>query len=1032
MSFTARLLNNRHAIWALALAVALAGVAAYFALPMQLFPDTAPPMITVVTQNPGASAQDIAQDLGDPIEEALLSLEGVTLVRATALDNLSLITAEFAYGRDRGLAAVDVQNAIARIRRDLPPTITEPQVLSFSTADRPILTLGARLPDLTEARRLAEDALAPALQRVPGVAAVDVFGGYQSAVLIEVRPEALRRYGLPLQQIAAAARAALGSQPAGRLRTERSQAMLRLEARATSLEDLRSAPLILPDGGLLRLEDLAQIRLGALDDDARFAIDGEAAIALQVFKTVEANTVDVAEAVHRAAQELERSTPGLRLVEGEETATFTRVAVSNLLEGVWQALLLAALLIFLFLGHPRASAVAILSMPLSYGITFALMYAFDVPFDMVTLSAVILAVGMVVDASVVVLENITRIREEEGRSALDAAIQGTDQIRGPVLAGAATTLTVLVPLTLLPGFVGRTFGPLAMTLLFAFTASLAVALLLVPVLSLYTAGDRFFDRLGVRIVWPFTWLMGHLRDLYGVLLRIALKARPLTLLLAFVALALSGRALMGQGMDVLPKMDSGAFFISLETASDSSLDDTERWVREVEAWLLAEPEVVRVQTQMGLEPGMRSSQTRGANQAYLSVTLSDRTARSESIWQIEARARAALRKIPGITHAVVRESGNTARPTSAAPVVLRLKGADPAVLDRLAADAIALLEAVPGVVAPTRSWRIDQQQPRLIVDDLRARSAGLTPQEVAGQLLAATEGLPAGVLRESDGRATAARVRVDRASMESREALLATPLAAPKRPQGLAARELVQIEMHTGAGLVTRESGLSTLDLSASVDGRALSFVIADIERALPTLAFPHGYSAQLSGENDDLAEARRSLGGTLAVSIVAVYLLLVGQLRSFLHPLTILLSIPLSVIGVATALVLAGKPISMPVMVGLILLVGTVVNNAIILIDFIQEARRSGADRREALFGAVRTRFRPIMMTSLSTIVGMIPLAAEWGLGTERFSPLALAVIGGMTASTFLTLVVIPTAYDLADSVIQRLRPTREQAPDA
>lgn len=1024
MSLARVIVRNRHAVGAAAIATALFGVAAYRALPMQLFPDTAPPLVTVVTAYPGAAAADVARDVTEPIEEEFASLEGVVTLRSTSLDNLSLTTVEFAYDRQVELAAVDTQNAIARIRSTLPAGIVEPQVLSFSTADRPVVTLGVAMDDLAEARRLADDHFAPRLQRIPGVAGVDVFGGHVTALLVELDPRELTARGVSPAQVIDAVRAQTTSSPAGRLRTVRTQTMLRLEAAAQDADALASVQIPLADGGRVLLADIAQLRVGALDDDARFAIDGAATIALQVFKATDANTVAVVDAARAAAAELAEDYPGARFIVGEETATFTEVSVSNLLEGVWQALLLASVILFLFLGRVRSAAVAIVSMPLSYGITFALMYLAGVQFDMVTLSAVILAVGMVVDASVVVLENVTRLRDEEGLSAEEAAIRGADEVRTPVLAGAATTLTVLIPLMFLPGFIGKTFGPLATTLLFAFLASLIVALFLVPVLTLYTGSSGRLDRVGLWIASPFAWTMDRVRDAYGWLLGLALRWRVVTLLLAVATLLFALRGIQALGMDVLPKMDTGSFFVSLETPSGASLDETERVVREVEALIRAEPQVIKVQSQIGFEPGMRSSgAARGPNQAYVTVTLTDRTGRADDIWSIEGRVRAWLERVAGIAHVVVRETGNTARPTSAAPVVLRIAGPDPLILDRLAADGLAILERTPSVVGPTRSWRLDQLQTRLLVDNARARAVGLTELGVAGQLMAASEGVMAGQLRGRDGATVPIRVRTDRAGWEVPSDLLDLPLVTPRHPDGLPAREVASLETRVGQGVITREGLLYTVDLSATVEGRALSFVVADIDAALAAWTLPHGYTAALSGENDDLDDAKTELGGALAIAILAVYLLLVAQLGSFLHPLTILLSVPLSLAGVAAALALTGKPVSMPVMVGLILLVGTVVNNAIILLDFIRQRREGGQARRDAVLASVRTRFRPIMMTSLSTIVGMIPLAAEWALGSERFSPLAIAVIGGMTAATFLTLVIIPVAYDLADDVSQRLR---------
>lgn len=1026
MSFTQSTLNNRYAVWALVIAAAVFGTIAYVSIPMQLFPDTAPPLVNVVTAYPGASAEDVNETLSRELEEEFAALEGVFKIRVTSQDNLSLLSVEFHYDRDADLAAVDVQNAIARIRGELPKGIGEPQVLKFSTADRPIISIGVVADDPTRARKMAEDRFAPELQRVAGVAAVDVFGGSKPAVLVEVNHRDAQAYGLPLGRIVESVRKHNSALPAGEIRTETGQMMFRLENRSQSIEELSRIPIVLPDGSRILLGDLANVRSGSLDNDARFAVDGQAAIALQVFKTEDANTVDVVHSVRQTIEQLGERYPGYQFIVGEESATFTEISVNNLLSNVWQALLFASIIIFFFLGRLKASAVTIISMPLSYGLTFALMHAFGVEFNMVTLSAVILAVGMVVDGAVVILENITRKRDLEGLSPERAAVEGTDEVRLAVLAGVATTLVVLFPLLFLAGFIGKTFGPLALTLIFAFASSVLVALVLVPVLTLYTSGKSRLDDLSATVTRPFGWLMDHLRDGYVHTLGLALRHRLLTVLILVLLFAGSIVGLRGQGMEVLPKMDGGSFFITLETPSGSSLEETGQVLREVEALLKQEPEIIKIQSQAGFEQGMRSFASFGAQgptQGSITVTLTDRTERDETIWDIEARVREKLARIPNIRVSTVRELGNTAKSTTSAPIIVRLSGEDPLVLDQLGEVVAQRLIGVPNIVEPTRNWRLDQKRMRVTVDALRAGELGVSPEDVAATMAAGSFGVFAGDFYGVEGSPDPIRVRYQRPSAADADSLLDYPLFAPGSPQPIPLRAVTHVEERRGQGVVTREDLKPTLEVSAFTEGRALNFIIADVERALADITIPRGYELELTGEKSDLAEAKTELFGAFGIALVAVYLLLVAQLRSFLHPLTIMTSIPLSLIGVFAALWLAGKPVSMPVMIGMILLVGTVVNNAIILIEFIRQKRLQGLPIREALTASVETRFRPIMMTSLSTIVGMIPLAAEWALGAERFSPLATAVIGGMTAATFLTMVFIPVLYDLFDDAGTRLR---------
>ncbi len=1025
MSLSRALMRNKHAVGALALAVAILGTYAYLKLPMQLFPDTSPPVVNVITAYPGAPADQVVVDLTRPLEEELASLEGIRHVKSTSQDNLSVITLEFQYSRTAELAAVDVQNAVARIRGRLPPKIREPQVLRFSTSDRPVLTIGVQGKDLVRTRRLLEDRIAPRIQRIPGVAAVDVFGGARAAVIVEVDRRKLEAYGVSMGRIGAVLRSENISAPAGQIRSNHSQLTFRVDERSADLEELRQIPVYLPDGTQLRLRDLARIRKASLDDDSRFGIGEHRSIAVQVFKADGANTVAVGERVRNLLETIRGEHPDLRFIEGEETATFTRTVVSNLLSNVWEALLLASVIIFLFLGRVFTSLITAISMPLSFGITFALMKVFNVELNMVTLSAVILAVGMVVDASVVVLENIVRHSDAPGTSMQEAAIAGTDEVRMPVLAGAATTVIVLVPLLFLGGFMGKTFGPLALTLLFAFLGSVLVALFMVPVLSLGARWWQVLDRYARHISWPFRWALDRLLGGYLWMLGWVLRHRLIALALVAVFLLAGVVGVRSAGMEVLPKMDGGSFFVSLETPSGSSLEETERAVQQVRSILAREPSVRLVQWQVGYEPGMRSLGSfgvQGPTQGYLTVTMTDRTARQESIWDVMGRVTRNIHRVPGIRSFTVRELGNTAKSTTLAPIVVRISGPDSKVLDDMGERVKKKLRSVRNVVSPIRHWRLDQKRIQVQVDSLRAGPLGITSADIARRLSEATDGIPAGEFHDRQGSPIPIRVRYDQPYRKDASDLLRLPLFVRGERTPVPLSQVASVKPVVGQGSISREKLISTLEISAFVHGRPLSFVIGDVERSLREVVVPRGYRIELTGEKDDMNEARAEIIGALAIALVAVYLLLVAQFRSFLHPVTVMMSIPLSLTGVAAALWIAHKPVSMPVLVGLILLVGIVVNNSIILIEFVRQRREAGADRRDALVDAVRLRFRPIMMTALSTIVGMVPLAGEWALGAERFSPLAIAVIGGLLASTLLTMVIIPMLYDLFDSAGERL----------
>lgn len=1017
---TAFFLRNRHAVWALVVATVLFGLVAYRELPVRLFPDTAPPVVNVVTAWPGATASDVDQDLTDILAAEFAALEGVAGTSTTSQDNLSMVRVEFQYGTDVDLAAVAVDNAISRVAEDLPADAEQSRVMTFSTADRPVYTVGLQAEDLLAARQIAEDIVAPRLQAVEGVATVDVFGGQVPAVFIDVDPALAESHHISLPQVAAAVQQSNLSAPAGRLRGSETETMLRVDQRAQRVEQLGVIPLAVPDGGQLRVGDVATVRRGAEQDDSWFSVDGQRAIAVQVYPAEGANTVAVVAEVRRVVAGLETELRGVRFVAGEESASFTDQSVSSLLTNVWQALMLASAVLFLFLGRIRIALVTAFSMPLSFGLTFAVMWLLGMELNMVTLSAVILAVGMVVDASVVVLENIVRHRDL-GASPEEAAAAGTDQVMLPVLAGVATTLVVLFPLLGLPGFVGRVFAPLATTLLIAFSSSVIVALVLVPILSLNAGDGGRVDAFAARLARPFQAVMARLGDGYLAALDLALRHRAVVLGLALLSFVGGVGGVLRAGMDVLPRMDSGAFVVSLETPSGTSLVRTTEAVQQVEAVLRRQPEVKLVQAQAGFESGMKfsgGSGVMGPTQGFVSVTLSPRTERERTIWEIQRQVRQELHAIPGIASLVVKEIGNTAKPTVLAPIVARVSGLDPLVLDQVGDLLVERLAGVESVVAPTRTWRRDMRRVLVSVDERQAAAYGQSPQGLARQLAAGAEGIPAGTWSRELASAEPIQVRFARTVDPDIAELLSWPAQVPGTGEIIPLRAFAADHELVEQGLFTSEDRQPVLDVLAQVDGRPLSFVVADVEEALADLVLPVGYRVSIEGENNDLIESRVSILRALGVSVLAVYLLLVAQFRSWLHPLTVMMAVPLSLAGVSLALTLAGKPVSMPVMVGLVLLVGTVVNNSILLVDSVRTQRDEGVERREALRESVRSRFRPIMMTSLSTVIGMLPLAMEWALGSERFSPLATAVIGGLLASTLLTLIVIPVLYDLVDGL--------------
>jgi multidrug efflux pump subunit AcrB len=1019
------ILRYRHATLALLLGVLALGVQARFLLPVQLFPDTDPPTVTVITEYSGMATLDVDADLTRLLEEEFASIDGVRRISSTSQAGLSVVRVEFRYGLPAALAAVEVQNAIGRIRRALPGGIGEPQVLEFSTADKPILTAAvrsARLP-LPEVREYADNEVRERLERVPGVAAIDVFGGQKLELHVALDRHRLEAVGLDMGQVVTALDEWNLLAPGGRIRHGELENVVRFDAPIGSAEDAERIVLHADGARMVRVGDVATVTLAPGEQRAAYRFNGRDAIALQVLRRDEANTVEVAAEVRAVLASVQADFPALEIEIADDDSVFTERVIGDMNRTVFVAIILTMLIVLLFLGDLRQAAIIALSIPAAFLATFALMQAVGLDLNMVTMSALILAIGLLVDDGIVVLENIHRQMAEEGKSPREAAIGGVTEIFAAKLGGSATTLGVLVPLTFMGSFIGELFRPLALTLAFALSASFVMAVTLIPLLGAYwlrpASAPGRLEAAGAR-------LAAHLpavRIYYLASLRTALRFPVTTLVISAALLVASLGMLRIIGSEMLPRFDSGSFQAMVDLVPGTPLEDTLRALERPEALLAEGAEATAVSLRAGHELGARALGGRGAmsvNQAELTVTLLPRTERSRDQWQIMDEVRRALEGTPGVVLGVPKAMGGTARASTAAPVIVRVTGPDPEILDHTGSALLAHLDGIPGITDLYKDWGLDTPEIRVRLDHERVAELGLTGVQAAQAVHRAIDGQRATSYRQPPRRDLDVVVRYAQSDRLHLEDLEDVVIMAPRGAVPL--REIARLEQRLGPRILTREEGRRTLDVLGFHIDRPLSEVAAAVGERLQSFEAPPGYRVALVGEQRDFAEARGHMLRALLLSALAVYLLLVMQFRSFRHPLTIMSTIPLQFIGVAAALLLAGKYVSQPALLGIILLIGIVVNNAIILLDRAQRGLADGASLEEAVFAAVDARFRPIMMTALSTIAGMLPLALEMAVGAERFSPIATVIIGGITASTVLTLVVVPVLFVLLERNAPRI----------
>ncbi len=1017
MSFGRFSTGKKYVVLSLIIGILIFGIYSMFTLNTQLSPDTSPPTATVMSVYPGAMALDVSTDVSKPMEEAFAKLDGIEDISSSSQDNLSIIRLTFDYSTDVDQASIDIQNTINTIRNSLPDSLQDPQVLKFSVSDQPVMTIGLNSESLSmkDLRGLAEDKLAYELQLVEGVAAVNIFGGYSEEIRVSLDEATVRAYGLSIDQIVGALKTANIKAPGGSILYEGRDLLLRVEESLISMEELRNIDIPLGDGNTVPLSALGTVESGTIDRLGSYRLNGEEALALLITKKADYNTVGVIEVVNEKMAELQESYPYVEMTVASDDSEFTNQMVSNMATSVMLAIGFTMIVILLFINNVSRSLVISISMPLVFLSTMGLMKIFDMDLDLVTLSALILSIGFVVDTAIVVVENISS-HIGQGKEISIAAIEGTDEIALPSIAGATTTLIVLIPLLFISGFVGEMFRPLSMTLIFAISSSLMVALLIIPLLTVMFQPLQFTrtEKLVSVFSKPFNKFMDSVMEKYVSLFHKVSKRKKRTLVVMVVLMGISAMFIISNGMEMLPKFDSGVSYVTIEMVPGTPLAKTEEAVGILEDYLLEVNEVVSFDSRIGYEEGNMQQGDfgiMGSDQAMITMNLTSRKERSLSIWEFQVALREKIEEIPDINRYVVKEKGGTAVTGASAPIAIKVTGEDLDVLYHIAEEAVDSIREVPGTTNIFTSFNNDYRQMSLKLDSERLSELGLTSASVSAQLYGRMEGIDATSMTIGTNDSIDVKVGYDGDSTSNLEYLMDTYLTTPLGVR-IPLNEVARIEVENRSNIVERENMSYTVNINGFTEDRAFSHVVSDIQAEIDSMDLPKGYGIEFSGEQKTLTDSVGDMAFLISLAIVFVYLILVPQFKSFLHPVTIMAAIPMVVIGIAPALALTGKYMSMPVLLGFILLAGTVVNNSILLVAAINESREKGAEMTEAIEVAIRSRFRPIMMTAFSDIIGMMPLALQLALGSERFSPLAITVIGGMLAATLLTIIIIPLIY--------------------
>ncbi len=984
-------------------------------LPVDLMPDITYPTLSIYTSYSNASPEEIEELITRPIEEAVSAVPGVEEVSSTSSEGSSSVRVTFSWGTDLDAAASDIRDRLDRVISRLPDEADRPALRKFDLASFPILILGAssRLNPV-QLRRIIDEQLKYRIERVPGVAALDVWGGLDREIHVDLDPDRLKAMGISVDQLISRIKSANITLPAGSIEVGDKEITLRIPGEFTNLDQIRQTAVATRNDVIVRLKDVAEVA-DLWEKPSRIVrVNGEPGIRLSVNKQSGTNTVAVARQVLAEVARINEDIPQIRLMPITDSSEYIERSIRNMSTSAIYGGLFAVLVLLFFLRDGRSTAVISVAIPISMIATFTMVYFGGFTINLMSLGGLALGVGMLVDNAIVVLENIYRLRES-GMDPVSASVKGAREVTAAVIASTMTTLAVFLPLVFVRGMAGVMFKQLAFVVSFSLLCSLVVALTLIPMLA-----SRFLrphEPLGTRRMsagrWLyeitggfFVWLENH----YKALLHMALN-HPVVVIFLSAAL-LGGSLFMTRliGVELMPQSDEGEVRVNLEMAVGTRLAITDHAMNTVEKIVTENtPEIKSMVTSLG---GAGTSHT--GNMRISLVSMKERQRSSEDI---AADLRRRLSGIPGTlirTRAgqglfiISRMTGGTER------VEVVIRGYDLDTADALAQRVKEIVEQVPGVTDAQISRDTGVPEHRIVVDRLKAEAMKVTVQQVANVLQTVVSGTRAGYFREG-GDEYAIRVRLkDVETRPLREILDLTLTNTENQPVVL--RNIVKTEDLTGPVRIERRDQERIVTVRANIYGRDMGSIIMDAREALRALPVPKDFTISFGGDYEEQQKAFRELAMGFVLSLFLVYMVMACLYESLRDPFVIMFAVPLATIGVVLMLFFSETTFNMQSFIGCIMLGGIVVNNAILLVDTAKQIQERGQTLRAAVEEAGRLRLRPILMTSMTTICGLMPLAIGSGEGGEAQAPMARVVIGGLSSSILLTLVLVPVIFYLME----------------
>jgi len=1005
----------------LTLVLLVFGIVAYPRIGVDQMPEVEFPIVTVTTILPGADPEAIERTVTKPLEEALNTLPGLDTLRSVNVENVSQIVIRFDLDRKVDVAAQDVRDRVQATLSKLPREIQTPVVEKFDIGAAPVATLAFSAPlPIERLTKVAEDVVKPALQQIPGVGAVELAGGQKREITIVPEPKALQGYGLSPADVVAALRAQSIDVPGGRTLEPGLERSVKLAAEMRSVEALRSVIVASPLGTPIRLGDVAQVLDGPAEARSSAKLAGKSAIGLIVRKQSGANTVQVAERVKESLSGLEAQLPhGSHVAVVVDGAKFIRSSIGAVQEDLVLGGILAVVVVLLFLRNVRSTLVSAVALPTAIIGTFAVMRALNFTFNVVTMLALTLSIGLLIDDAIVVIENIVR-HLEQGEKPREAAERGTSEIALAVLAVTLAVVAVFVPVAFMEGLMGRFFYQFGVTVAVAVLISYFVSMTLTPMLSARVLNEHVGQGPVSRAIER---VLRAIESAYRRALGWTLSHRALTVGGAILVLVLTGALATRLKFTFIPSQDMSMVKVTLELPSGTSLEETQRQLDDIASQAATAPGVTDVFAVAG--GGAREE----VNKGEITVNFVPVEERRYSQAQLKEYLRRTLRVSPTAQLAVQDFSAVAGGGNRPQMVQFNIRSTDPKVLLDSVEKVRAFMKKNPGFADVDTTWRSGKPQLDVQVDRERAASLGI-PAALLGQNIRALMGGDKVADFHEGGDTYDIKVRLPPSVLADPAALGAVAVRAPSG-QLVELRSIASIEPALGPSQIEHQAQMRQVTLLADLRNYSLGEAMGTL-RDFTAKELPATVSTDFEGQGRELGTAARAFLQALALGIVLVYIILAAQFESLVHPFTIMMSLPFAVIGGIAGLLVTGQYMSMMAMIGFIMLMGLVTKNGILLVEFTNQLRAAGRTTHEALMEAGPIRLRPILMTTVAMIAGMIPVALARGDGAEIRVPMAVAIIGGLLTSTVLTLGIVPVVYSLLDDLQARFGRRRREAPPA